>query len=144
MKAKTLYILLFFYCFTASSQSIIGKWESVNEETKKVESTIEIYEKSGKFFGKIIEIKDPEKKDALCNLCEGSLKDKPILGMIIVSDLKKNQDEWSGGRVLDPKNGKEYKCTISLKDENTMKLRGYIGFSVFGRTAYWYRVNDKK
>ncbi len=45
---------------------------------------------------------------------------------------------------LDPKNGKEYKCTISLKDANTMKLRGYIGFSVFGRTDYWYRVNDKK
>jgi len=144
MKIKLLSILFFLFCYTANAQSIIGTWESVNEETKKVESTIEIYEKSGMFFGKIIEIKDPKKKDALCNLCEGNLKDKPILGMVIVRDLKKDQDEWSGGRVLDPKNGKEYKCTISLKDENTMKLRGYIGFSVFGRTAYWYRVNEKK
>ncbi|GGG99934.1 hypothetical protein GCM10011416_18000 [Polaribacter pacificus] len=143
MKAKTLYILLFFYCFTASSQSIIGKWESVNEETKKVESVIEIYEKSGKYFGKIIEIKDPKKKDALCKLCDGALKNKPILGLVIINGLEKRKNEWTGGTVLDPKNGKKYKCTISLEDKGIMKLRGYIGFSLFGRTAYWNRVNTK-
>ena len=144
MNKKIIYFVFLLCSLTVSSQSILGKWASVYENTKNIESVIEIYEEGDKIFGKIIAISDPSRKNALCNLCEGNLKDKPILGMVIVRDLKQDEDEWSGGRVLDPKNGKEYKCTISLKDENTMKLRGYIGFSVFGRTAYWYRVNDKK
>lgn len=144
MNKKIIYFVFLLCSLTVSSQSILGKWASVYENTKNIESVIEIYEEGDKIFGKIIAISDPSRKNALCNLCEGNLKDKPILGMVIVRDLKQDKDEWSGGRVLDPKNGKEYKCTISLKDENTMKLRGYIGFSVFGRTAYWYRVNDKK
>lgn len=144
MNKKIIYFVFLFCSLAMNSQTILGKWASVYENSKNIESVIEVYEEEGKIFGKIIAIADPSRRDALCNLCEGNLKDKPILGMVIVRDLKKDQDEWSGGRVLDPKNGKEYKCTISLKDENTMKLRGYIGFSVFGRTAYWYRVNDKK
>jgi|UniRef100_UPI00404757EE uncharacterized protein (DUF2147 family) len=144
MRKKIIYFVFLLCSFTVSSQSILGKWASVHENTRNIESVIEIYEEGDIIFGKIIAISDPSRKNALCNLCEGNLKDQPILGMVIVRDLKQDKDEWSGGRVLDPKNGKEYKCTISLKDENTMKLRGYIGFSVFGRTAYWYRVNDKK
>ncbi len=60
--------------------------------------------------------------------------------MIILDGLKEDGDEWSGGKILDPKNGNFYKCYIKLKDKTTLKLRGYIGISLFGRTEYWKRV----
>jgi uncharacterized protein (DUF2147 family) len=75
----------------------------------------------------------------LCDKCNGELKNQPILGMKILTGLEKDGNEWSGGKILDPKNGKEYKCYIELKNNNKLKIRGYIGFAAFGRTAYWYR-----
>ena len=59
--------------------------------------------------------------------------------MNILTGLSKESDEWSGGKILDPKNGKEYKCYIKLEGNNKLKLRGYFGFAAFGRTTYWYR-----
>ncbi|MFY0604241.1 MAG: DUF2147 domain-containing protein [Flavobacteriaceae bacterium] len=123
-----------------NSQTIFGKWHSFDEETNKIESVIEIYQKDDKAYAKIIKITDKEKQSATCLNCKGKRKNQPILGMNILTGLKKNGDEWSGGKILDPKNGKEYKCYIKLLDENTLKLRGYIGFSLFGRTAIWKRV----
>lgn len=141
MKKFTLLVLILLST-TINAQSILGKWKSIDEETNKDESVIEIYQENGKFYGKIIQLLDPKKKGIVCENCKGKNKNKPIEGLVIINGLKKDKNEWSGGKVLDPKNGKEYKCFITLKDNNTMKLRGYIGFSVFGRTAYWYRVND--
>lgn len=139
---KTFITTLFILCFSASltAQTIFGKWNSFDEETKKIESVIEVYEKDGKAFAKIIEIIDPERQEATCFKCKGSRKDQKILGMDILTGLKKKKDEWSGGKILDPKNGKEYKCYIKLLDDNTLKLRGYIGFSLLGRTAIWKRA----
>ena len=74
--------------------------------------------------------------------CDGKRKNEPILGMNILTGLKKDGDEWSGGKILDPKNGKEYKCYLQLLDDNTLKLRGYIGISMFGRTAIWKRAEE--
>lgn len=139
MKKTTILILLFFSAFSFS-QSILGKWKSIDEETNKEESVIEIYQENGKFYGKIIQLLDPKKKSSLCENCKGENKNKPIKGLVILNGLKKDGDEWSGGKVLDPNNGKEYKCFTTLKDNNTMRLRGYIGFSLFGRTAFWHRV----
>lgn len=122
------------------SQTIFGKWNSFDEETNKIESIIEVYKKDGKAFAKIISIIDPDKQSATCINCKGNRKDKPILGMNILTGLKEDGNEWSGGKILDPKNGKEYKCYIKLIDNNTLKLRGYIGFSLLGRTAIWKRA----
>ena len=124
-----------------NSQTIFGKWNSFDEETNKIESVIEVYQKDGKAYAKIIEITDPERQDATCFKCKGKRKDQKILGMDILTGLKKDDDEWSGGKILDPKNGKEYKCYIKLLDDNTLKLRGYIGISLIGRTAIWKRAN---
>ncbi len=137
---KTFLLLCLVFSTVSFSQSIVGKWKSIDEQTKKAESIIEVYQENGKFYGKIIKILDPANKNAICDQCKGKNKNKPIEGLVIINGLTKDGDEWSGGKVLDPKNGKKYKCYITLKDKNTMKLRGYIGFSVFGRTAYWYRV----
>ena len=137
---KIILLLLITINYTVKSQTIFGKWHSFNDETQEIESVIEVYEKDGKAFAKIIEIKNPDRKTAVCDMCKGSNKDKPILGMEILSGLQMNDDEWSGGKILDPKNGKEYKCYIKLVEDNKLKIRGYIGFSLLGRTAYWQRA----
>ncbi|MGB2225028.1 MAG: DUF2147 domain-containing protein [Polaribacter sp.] len=137
---KIILLLLITINYTVNSQTIFGKWHSFNDETQEIESVIEVYEKDGKAFAKIIEIKNPDRKTAVCDMCKGSNKDKPILGMEILSGLQMDDDEWSGGKILDPKNGKEYKCYIKLIEDNKLKIRGYVGFSLLGRTAYWQRA----
>ncbi len=124
----------------SEAQTIFGKWYSIDEDTKKKESIIEIYKKEGKAYAKIISVLDESKQDNVCTKCKGSRKNKPILGMNILTGLKKKDDEWSGGKILDPKNGKEYKCYIKLLNKNTLKVRGYLGFSMLGRTVTWKRV----
>ncbi len=137
---KILFSLLVLTISTSiSGQTIFGKWENRDEETNKIDSVIEVYEKEGKAYAKIIEITDKKRQEALCDKCKGKRKNNPILGMNILTGLKKDGDEWSGGKILDPKNGKEYKCYIKLDNHNKLKIRGYIGFAAFGRTAFWYR-----
>lgn len=139
MKKLFLSILLLVITTSINAQSIFGEWENRDEETNKVDSVISVYEKDGKAFAKIIEITNKDRQKAVCDKCSGSRKNNPILGMNILTGLKKDGDEWSGGTILDPKNGKEYKCYIALENKDKLKIRGYIGFSVFGRTAYWHR-----
>lgn len=140
MKKLLSLLIALIITYSGYSQSIFGKWNSFNEDTNEIESVIEVYQKDNKAYAKIIEITDPERKDATCIKCKGKRKNQKILGMDILTGLKKDDDEWSGGKILDPKNGKEYKCYIKLKDPNTLKLRGYIGISLIGRTAIWKRA----
>ncbi|MFY0631118.1 MAG: DUF2147 domain-containing protein [Flavobacteriaceae bacterium] len=142
MKKQLLLATILLFSISCFSQTIFGKWNSFDEDTKKLESVIEVYKKDGKAYAKIISITDPERQDATCFKCKGKLKDQPILGMDILTGLKEDGDEWSGGKIIDPKNGKQYKCYIKLLDNNTLKLRGYIGFSMFGRTAIWKRAKE--
>ncbi len=142
MKNLVSLLVVVFVSSSLSAQTIFGKWNSFDEETNEIESVIEVYKKDGKAYAKIIEITDPERQNATCFKCKGKLKDKPILGMDILTGLEKDDDEWSGGKILDPKNGKRYKCYIKLLDDNTLKLRGYIGISLLGRTAIWKRTNQ--
>ncbi|WP_435255239.1 DUF2147 domain-containing protein [Tenacibaculum sp. A30] len=137
---KILFALLFTtVSLSMSAQTIFGKWENRDEETNKVDSVIEVYKKDGKAYAKIVEITDKNRQEAVCDKCSGNRKNNPILGMNILTGLSKDGDEWSGGKILDPKNGKEYKCYIKLDGKNKLKIRGYVGFSAFGRTAYWHR-----
>lgn len=141
MKKILITILSIFFITTGFSQTIFGAWNSFDEETNRLESVIEVYEKNDQVFAKIIKITNSENQGATCINCSGERKNTPILGMNILTGLKKDGDEWSGGKILDPKNGKEYKCYIQLLDENTLKIRGYIGFSMFGRTAIWKKAS---
>ncbi|WP_435415216.1 DUF2147 domain-containing protein [Polaribacter aestuariivivens] len=137
---KVLFIILFTtFSISINAQTIFGKWNSKNEKGV-VDSVLEVYEKNGKAYAKVVEIMNPDRKDARCVDCEGEYKDKPILGLDILSGLEKDDDEWSGGTIIDPRNGKTYKCYIELVSPNKLKLRGYIGISLFGKTAYWERA----
>ncbi|MFZ4106793.1 DUF2147 domain-containing protein [Flavobacterium sp.] len=138
---KKIILFSFFLAIQFSfSQSVLGRWKTVDDETKKEKGIVEIYEKEGKIYGKIVEILEPQNRNKKCVLCEGSDKDKPILGIIFVKGLTKEGSEYNGGEILDPKNGKLYKCYITLESKDKLKVRGYVGISLFGRTQYWYRV----
>ena len=133
-------ILFIVTIHNVQSQQILGKWKAIDDETQKPRSIIEIYEKSGKIYGKVVEILEPGKENNLCTECSGEDKNKPILGMVILKGLQKDKQEYSGGFITDPATGKKYKCTISLEAKNILKVRGYIGFSLIGRTQYWQRA----
>lgn len=127
----------------AQAPSAVGRWTTIDDETKKPKSVITIYEENGKLFGKIEQLfREPnEEQNPVCDKCEGALKNQPILGMVILRDLKKDDDEWSGGTILDPANGKTYKCKIAVEDGGKkLKVRGYMGMSLFGRTQHWVRA----
>lgn len=137
---KIIYILILISTtISVNAQTIFGIWESKNPNTNKVDSYVEIYQKDGIAYAKIIEVTDKNEQNARCSLCEGPRKNRPILGMNILTGLKKNGEEWSRGFVLDPRNGKEYNCYIKLVNKNKLKIRGYIGISLFGRNIYWSR-----
>ena len=137
-------ILLFFSITFAQKSTVVGHWKTIDDKTGKALSIIKIYEKDNVFYGKVVDILDPKGKHKLCDKCPGQDKGKPFLGLIVMSGLKKHGSEYSGGKILDPLNGDFYKCYISLENENKLKVRGYIGFAIFGRTQYWYRADDSK
>jgi len=122
------------------SQSIFGKWKTIDDETGNEKSIVEIYQKDGKAYAKIIQLLEKGKEDKVCDKCKGSNKNKPIKGMVIINGLSKDDDEWNGAKILDPKTGKEYKCYITLDTPNKLKVRGYIGFALIGRTQYWHKI----
>ncbi len=131
--------LVLLFSITINAQTIFGKWENPDEETGEINSIVEVYEKNGKAYAKIIEITEAIRRDDLCTKCEDENKNKPILGMDILTGLSKNGNEWSGGQILDPKKGKIYDCAIELKSKNKLKIRGYLGVAFLGRTVYWNR-----
>lgn len=141
MKLKLILLLsLMLTAFSLNAQTVIGKWKTFDDETKEAKSIVEIYESNGKIYGKIIQILNLAKKDMKCTSCTGADKNKPVLGLIILKGLSKSGDDYSGGKILDPSNGKEYKCNVSLDGKDKLKVRGYIGFSALGRTQVWERV----
>lgn len=144
MKKSIVFSLVVFFAmiFNVQSQTVFGKWKTIDDETGQAKSIVEIYEKSGKIYGKIIDIVNPEKRKNLCSKCSGEDKNAPILGLIIIKGLVKDGDEYNGGKILDPVKGEEYKCLIALDSKDKLKVRGFVGVSLFGRTQYWYRVKN--
>jgi len=139
MKYLLSFILFCAAIVTINAQSAIGTWTTIDDVDGKVKSHVEIYEKSGKLYGKVSKLINSE--SSTCGKCGGAKKDQPIEGMEIIWNLVKDSDtEWEEGNILDPKSGKEYKCKIELLDANTLNVRGFIGFSLLGRTQTWYRL----
>ena len=135
-----IYILLsaLFLNFS-QADPVEGLWITQDDETGKKKSEVLIYQENGKLYGKITKLLLPEDQGKLCENCRGENKNKPIVGLVIVNDLEKVDGEWEEGTIMDPKSGKVYDCYISLEDKNTLKVRGYLGFSILGRTQTWIR-----
>jgi len=140
MKKQLILLIAVFAFFSTEAQTVFGTWKTVDDETGEAKSHVEIYEKDGKTYGKVVKILNKDRQDVTCTECEGSDKNKPVLGLTIIKGLEKEGDEYTNGKILDPENGKLYKCYIELESKDKLKVRGYIGFSLLGRTQYWYRV----
>lgn len=141
MKRTSLLLIIFAFLFlSVKAQGVLGKWYSLDPDSGENESIIELYENDDKIFGKIVSLLKKEDQGKTCVECTGKDKNQALEGLIIVRGLIKDGDEWGDGKILDPKNGKLYKCNISLVEKDKLKLRGYIGFSLMGRDEYWYRV----
>ena len=135
----TFLIALLFIFSGFSQDSPIGIWQTVDDNNGDTSSHIEIYEIDGKLHGKILRILS-EQTIFICDKCKGDKKDKPVIGLEILWGMKKNKEnEWKGGKILDPENGKEYKCKLKLAESDILEVRGYLGFSLLGRTQKWFR-----
>lgn len=126
----------------AQQASPVGLWKNIDDETGKPKALIRITESNGELKGKIEKLfKNPnEDQNPKCDKCEGAQKDQPVLGMTILSGMKRDGDEFNGGNILDPNNGKVYRSKLSLADGGKkLNVRGYIGIPMLGRSQIWLR-----
>lgn len=129
----------------ADNSSIVGKWLTIDDETNKPRSILQIWEENGEYKGQIKHIyyREDEPRHGLCEKCPGHWHNQPMIGMIILWQLVKNPEnpeQWIKGRILDPKTGDIYHCQMTLKDPGkTLDARGYIGMPLLGRTQKWIR-----
>lgn len=118
---------------------VLGVWQNGSGKGQ-----VQIYKQNGRYYGKICWIKDT--KDAGGELKvdknnpDETLRQRPLLGIQMMRDFTYDDGEWNGGKLYNPKDGKEYQCILKLTDTNTLKVRGYIGFSFVGKTDIWSRI----
>jgi len=126
----------------AQENSPVGLWKTIDDSSGKPTALIRITEQQGELQGKIEKLfRGPnEEQNPKCVQCTDARKDQPIVGMTIVSGLKKTGDEYTGGEILDPKNGKVYKSKLTVRDGGKkVEVRGFIGMPMFGRSQVWLR-----
>ena len=129
----------------AQATSPAGLWRTIDDSSKKDKSLVRIVEASGVYTGKVETIVDPDSpKDAVCKDCSDERKDKPVVGMTIIRNVKASADDknvFEGGDILDPNNGKVYRVKLKLIDNGSkLDVRGYIGTPMLGRTQTWIRA----
>ncbi len=131
--------------YAQTTDPAIGVWKTIDDKTNQPSSLIKIEEVNGLLEGTIIKTFPAPGVTPLvyCNLCKGDNKDKPIIGMKIMGDLKKDAvGVWSGGKILDPKEGEYYRVKLTTEDGKRMDVRGYVGIPLLGRTQVWYKTEQ--
>jgi uncharacterized protein (DUF2147 family) len=133
------------FCLLFSTLSLAatpaGLWKSVDDKTGKPRSLIRITESNG-LYSAVVEkgLLATDTGEAVCDKCTDERKGQKIIGMTIVKGIKDKDGVYSGGEILDPENGKTYKCKMKLDDTgNKLEVRGFIGLSLFGRSQIWTR-----
>jgi uncharacterized protein (DUF2147 family) len=121
--------------------SPVGIWQTIDDNTHKPTAIIEISQNAdGTLSGKPLKGLLPNDAGRRCTACKDERKDQLIQGMTILKDMKQDGDDWNSGKILDPNNGTEYKCKMHLTDGGKkLVVRGYIGFSLLGRSQTWVR-----
>ena len=136
MKQSLLIATLCLSGIFVNAQTIVGKWKTIDDETGKPKSVVEIYQKGNEYFGKVVKLfREPsEVQDPICDKCTDDRKGKKVIGMEIVRNLKKRGEEYKDGTIMDPKKGSTYDAKLWLEGTN-LKVRGYILFMY--RTQTW-------
>ena len=132
-------LLFIFASQSGFAQSPVGFWKTIDDDTNEPRSIVEIYEENGKVKGRIVELINPDEPNPVCDECTDERKGQPIEGMVILEDMTQDGNEWAGGEILDPENGKTYRCRIWVEDGN-LRVRGYL--AIFRRTQTWLPAED--
>jgi len=122
--------------------SPVGRWTTVSDDDGRPTAVVEIEQRSdGEFVGVVRELLvEATHDDSICSKCTDERRGQPVVGMTILRRMRQDGDEWSGGEILDPENGKTYRAKMKLTDGGQkLVVRGYIGLSVFGRSQTWLR-----
>jgi len=120
--------------------AVVGNWRTIDDETGKTKSIVQITESlSGEIQGRVIEILHSNRgPNPLCDNCPGERAGKPVKGMVILWGMSASgDDQWKGGQIIDPTKGKIYKAKLKLREDGKLEVRGFIGFSLIGRTQVW-------
>lgn len=134
-----LLFLVFVISFSMSSQSIFGKWKTVDGVTGEEKSIVEIFEQNGKVFGKVVDILNPKDKEALCKKCKDDDYNKPVMGLVLIKNMQRDGKYYRKGTIFDPEHGKKFRCRLMLTDDpDVLQVRGYVAFLY--ATQYWSRV----
>ncbi|WP_019038597.1 DUF2147 domain-containing protein [Psychroflexus tropicus] len=139
------FCLISYIGFSQDAEAIVGVWEPGHGKAK-----VKINKIDDKFYGKIVWLKepiDPSTGEAKLdkNNPDESMQNVPLRGYRILKDFQYMGDGvWEEGTIYDPESGTTYSCVITMKDENTLDIRGYVGVKTFGRTDTWRRLTRKK
>lgn len=139
------FFVTFLFAANISKLTPVGTWETKDDHTGHVTSLVKLWVSNGELFGrvaKILPVDGNHPKD-VCKYCKGALYNKPIQGMVIMWGMREQRNgQWGGGKILDPKVGKTYRCKIMVVEEgDVLRVRGFIGLSLLGRTQTWHRVS---
>jgi uncharacterized protein (DUF2147 family) len=125
-----------------AQNSPVGKWRTIDDKTGKVKSIVEIYDAgNGSLSGRVLQVLNSDKgPNPLCDACKGDKHNKPVTGMVIAWGLRHEGKTWDGGKILDPNNGKVYSAKMTpIEGGQKLEVRGYMGFSLLGRSQTWIR-----
>lgn len=127
-----------------ATNSPTGMWATISDRDGKPMGVVEIREVNGELVGVVRKILiDAGPEDSVCDKCSDDRHGQPILGMEILRHMKWSGDEWSGGEILDPEDGKTYRASMKLSDDGQkLIVRGYIGIPMFGRSQTWLRQHE--
>ncbi|WP_348651977.1 DUF2147 domain-containing protein [Rhizobium sp. 007] len=126
----------------ADNTSPVGLWKNIDDATGKPRALIRVTETAGTLQGTVVKVfpGPTEDQNPKCTKCEGARKNAPIVGIVMITGMRKDGDEYSGGEILDPENGKVYSSNMHLLDGGKkLSVRGYIGVSLLGRSQTWIR-----
>jgi len=141
---RLILLILTFSCLALNAQvpieKIVGTWKAIDDKTGKPTSYVKIFKATnGMYYGKLIDLFDEKIRNSVCTKCKDENKDKPLIGMIFMKEMKVDGDVLRGS-LVDPESGNTYYGTISFENENKIKLRGSLDKKgIFGRTQYWVR-----
>ena len=125
-----------------AQQTPVGTWTTIDDATNKPKSVVEIYEApNGSLAGKVLQVLQSDKgPNPKCTECDGDRKNQPVEGMVILWGIAGTGKEWKGGKILDPATGKVYSAKMTLSDDGkALEVRGFMGFSLLGKTQTWQR-----
>jgi uncharacterized protein (DUF2147 family) len=127
--------------WAAEADSPIGLWEAFDAHSGKATGRMRIYREGTLFFGRNVALSPSDRVGERCARCKDERRDEPMIGLVIMRNMRLDRDVYSGGDILDPSTGRVYSCEFRLTDGGQkMLLRGFLGVSFLGGTQVWRRL----